>query len=906
MLRSLRIRSKLIAIVVAPIVALSVLAALGLRQRTNDGRQANDVRRYARLADAVRPAIKNLASERGLAIRLVAGGSADPVGPQLAEARTKVDQSVIELTNAVKRVGGLSATLSRALAAAKNDLAGLGDRRTAIDAGTTTTDQIIDGYSTAIRDLFEYLEELPADRSLRDVNMRRLAAAMMELDATSESYARIREVTDVALAKGSVTVANYGEIRAQLQRIADQAVRFRDDANPAEAAQLAGLQTGQAATAANALENDIVTAGSDAKLRGNAPDYFTSATARIDALGRLEDRTAAALFERATNQADDASSAQRNYLLGTLGALALAIALAALVARSLTKPVRQLTTSATRIANEELPDLVQAISTQQQPVSPTFAPIKVRSRDEIGELAAAFNTVHHVAVSTAIEQASLRRSVSDMFVNLGRRNQSLISRQLELIDTLESTERDPDVLENLFALDHLATRMRRNAENLLVLAGEEPPRKWGQLVPLVDVIRAAVSEVEDYTRVDVLADDELFLAGHAASDVAHLVAELVENATNFSAPNTRVRIRVERTSDRYLISVVDQGIGMTEADLLAANERLADPPEADLTLTNRVGFFVIGRLAYRSGTAVRLGRSATGGTIAQLALPPSLVSSSLAEQPSSALSPTGTGPLGDSPQSARDRLLGALRSQPARPSDQSPLTRDDAAVPAAIAAPGVATPAVAFAPAEPDGVELLAPPRASEPAPPEPTPPDWTPAPTPASTPTPLPTPTPTATSTWAPPTGALLPPTTSEVLGGNNADADPAPDHDRAANNERRIAADSFAALLGRSHVDSTDRAAEAVNGNGSSPAPTDAPLEPAPTARVTSTGLPVRQAGAHRRTTAPSIAQETDADVDADTSAPRSADEVRSMLTRFRGGVQRGRDLPDPTTSATPEDGS
>ena len=886
MLRSLRIRSKLIAIVIAPIVAMSVLAALGLRQRTNDGRQANDVRRYARLADAVRPAIKGLAMERGLAVRLAAGGSNDPVGPQLAEARTKVDQAVTGLANAVKRVGGLSAPLSHALGAAKNDLAGLGDSRKAIDAGTATTGQVLDSYSTTIGDLFEYLEELPADRSLRDVNMRRLAAAMMEMDATRESYARIREVIDIALAKGAVTVADYGEIRAQRQRIADQAVRFRDDANPAEATQLAEIQNGAAAGVANTLENDIVKAGASAKLQGAPQDYFNSATTRIDALGELEERTASALFSRATRQADDASKAQRNYLLGTLGALALAIALAALVARSLSKPVRQLTRSATRIANEELPDLVEAISTQQQPVSPTFAPIKVRSRDEIGELAAAFNAVHHVAVSTAIEQASLRRSVSDMFVNLGRRNQSLISRQLELIDTLESTERDPDVLGNLFALDHLATRMRRNAENLLVLAGEEPPRKWGQLVPLVDVIRAAVSEVEDYTRVDVLADDELFLAGHAASDVAHLVAELVENATSFSAPNTRVRIRVERTSDRYLISVVDQGIGMTDADMHAANERLADPPEADLTLTTRVGFFVIGRLARRSGTAVRLGRSATGGTIAQLALPPSLVSSSPAEQPSSAASPTGSGPLGDSPQSARDRLLGALRSQPARPTGQgAPVDEDAGAVDAFAGTEPALAPVVATG--------VLAPP------------------------PPPAPTPSPTAAPLWAPPAGALLPPSPNGAT-----DAAPGthetPNTDEEASTARRIAADSFAALLGRpqnsgvgepGRTDGTGSVGDpsgAANGHRATETMIDAPLASAPTAQVTSTGLPVRQAGAHRRTTAPSVAQDIDTDTDADTAAPRSADEVRSMLSRFRGGVQRGRDLPDPTSTSRPEDRS
>lgn len=226
----------------------------------------------------------------------------------------------------------------------------------------------------------------------------------------------------------------------------------------------------------------------------------------------------------------------------------------------------------------------------------------------------------------AEEQSARRASVSELFVNLARRNQSLLDRQLALIDDLEQAERDPDALAELFKLDHLATRIRRNAESLLVLSGEEPARRWGAPVALAEVARAAVAEVEDFNRAVITVDEGVAVSGRAVADLAHLLAELVENATTFSPPTLPVHIRGRRTSDgRCLLMIEDRGIGMSQPELAAVNERLAAAPEADVELDRRLGFRVVARLAARYGVRVALAETPGGGVTAVVAVPADLV-----------------------------------------------------------------------------------------------------------------------------------------------------------------------------------------------------------------------------------------------------------------------------------------
>jgi PAS domain S-box-containing protein len=230
------------------------------------------------------------------------------------------------------------------------------------------------------------------------------------------------------------------------------------------------------------------------------------------------------------------------------------------------------------------------------------------------------------------EQAALRQSIGDLLHNLARRSQGLVDRQLELIDELERSEVDPDRLDELFRMDHLATRMRRNVENLIVLSGVEQRRRWSESVPLRDVVEAAVAEVEDYSRVQVAGIHDLTLAGRAASDVAHLLAELVENATSFSSPSTRVEVSGGPTGNGYVLEIEDHGIGMSDAELAEANRRLAEPLAADVAVSRMMGFHVVGRLAARHGIRVQLRHCWFGG-VAALVLLPAVLLGSAGEHP---------------------------------------------------------------------------------------------------------------------------------------------------------------------------------------------------------------------------------------------------------------------------------
>jgi signal transduction histidine kinase len=208
-----------------------------------------------------------------------------------------------------------------------------------------------------------------------------------------------------------------------------------------------------------------------------------------------------------------------------------------------------------------------------------------------------------------------------MFLNLARRSQSLVDRQLELIDDLEQSEPDPKALDDLFRLDHLATRMRRNAENLIVLSGAEPPRRWVEPIPLGDVVRGAAAEVEGYPRVVVQRIDGIGVSGQAASDVIHLLAELLENATSFSPPETMVTVSAHPAAAGHVLEIEDRGIGIQPEELEQINQRLAERPGVDASLSRRMGLFVVGRLAARYGIKVRLRSSFYGGVTAMVLLP---------------------------------------------------------------------------------------------------------------------------------------------------------------------------------------------------------------------------------------------------------------------------------------------
>ncbi|MGW7423837.1 nitrate- and nitrite sensing domain-containing protein [Streptomyces sp. NPDC054813] len=352
-------------------------------------------------------------------------------------------------------------------------------------------------------------------------------------------------------------------------------------------------------------------------------DWVDDSSTKIDQMKKIEHTLLEDMEQKARELRS--SSEQEAIISGALILLVLGVSLvgAFIVARSMIRSLRRLQETATKVAQDRLPELVKQLSeSDPQDVDTSVESVGVHSRDEIGQVAAAFDDVHREAVRLAAEQALLRGNVNAMFTNLSRRSQGLIQRQLSLISELESREADPDQLSSLFKLDHLATRMRRNGENLLVLAGEEPGRRWTRPVPLVDVLRAAASEVEQYERIELAAVPTTEVAGRVVNDLVHLLAELLENATSFSSPQTKVKVTGHALPDgRVLIEIHDTGIGLSPEDLAAINERLASPPTVDVSVSRRMGLFVVGRLSQRHGIRIQLRPSDSGGTTALVMLP---------------------------------------------------------------------------------------------------------------------------------------------------------------------------------------------------------------------------------------------------------------------------------------------
>ncbi|MFK0297343.1 nitrate- and nitrite sensing domain-containing protein [Streptomyces sp. NPDC090442] len=359
--------------------------------------------------------------------------------------------------------------------------------------------------------------------------------------------------------------------------------------------------------------------------KGVTPDaYFRAATGKFDMYRSIEKD----LADKAVNEAAQISSdAKWSIFVDSgivLAALAAAFIVAGLMARRMSRNMQALRNAAFGVAEQRLPMLVDQLSrTEPGRVDTRVTPIPIATTDEIGEVARAFDQVHREAVRLAAEQALLRGNVNAIFTNLSRRNQGLIERQLELITGLENNEADPDQLENLFRLDHLATRMRRNGENLLILAGEEPGSRWNQPVPLIDVLRAATSEVESYERIELSGVPESEIHGTAVTDLVHLLSELLENATTFSSPQTKVRVAATRLPDgRVMIEIHDKGIGLTPEDFADINDKLANPPSVDAAVSQRMGLFVVGRLADRHGIRVQLRPSGEqAGTTSLVMLP---------------------------------------------------------------------------------------------------------------------------------------------------------------------------------------------------------------------------------------------------------------------------------------------
>jgi signal transduction histidine kinase len=329
-----------------------------------------------------------------------------------------------------------------------------------------------------------------------------------------------------------------------------------------------------------------------------------------------------------TKSVQDQASARRDAAIRdivlVLAGIVTALVIVLLVARSLIQPLRVLRDGALKVAHQDLEREIARVRAGDERAP---EPLPVYTTEEIGQVAHAVDELHTQALLLAGDEARLRLLINDMFETMSRRNRSLVDQQLALIDRLERNEQDPDRLESLFRLDHLAARMRRNAANLLVLAGAQISREQRGPTPLSAAINAAVSEVEDYRRVETAMVPDCTVTGAAVGDVVHLLAELIDNALRYSPPTSLVRVSGARLNDGgVLLQVIDSGLGMTDGDRRVANIRLRAGSEVTPDNARHMGLFVVGRLADRHGMRVRLRSSATdeqsSGTTAEVYLPP--------------------------------------------------------------------------------------------------------------------------------------------------------------------------------------------------------------------------------------------------------------------------------------------
>jgi signal transduction histidine kinase len=380
-----------------------------------------------------------------------------------------------------------------------------------------------------------------------------------------------------------------------------------------------------------------------------------------------------------TSQADSQATAAylRLFLVGGLGlvAIAISVALGLWIGRRLVRELSSLRETALELANERLPDVVSRLAAGEEVDASAQAPPITATSDEVRQVGEAFATVQRTAVEAAVGQAKLREGISHIFRNLARRSQSLLHRQLTLLDAMERRARDPQELDDLFRVDHLATRMRRHAESLIILSGEAPARGWRNPVPLVDVLRAAVAEVEDYTRIKVSATTQASLAGPAVGDVIHMIAELAENATIYSPPQTPVSITGSVVGQGFAVEIEDRGLGMSTAHRDEINSQLENPPAFDLSGSDQLGLFVAGQLAKRQNIRISLRSSAYGGTTAIVLIPRSLVVPEGAATKDAASLPAGTSPQGRTARhaiSSGRELTGPDDGRPA-PDESQPL-----------------------------------------------------------------------------------------------------------------------------------------------------------------------------------------------------------------------------------------
>ena len=644
-LKHLRVRSRLLLIVAVPTVAAVTLGGFRIASSVRSEQLDQRVQQLAILGQEDTNLIQALEDERDHTVYYIALGAdggragllsassrarAAMTSSQLGVQYAATDQALSEVRELAQQIGGPYPKQARQQATVV--LAAL-DRLPGLRADATDTSMpvltVITRYAQIVGNLIALDNDIAQDAG--DPVLAQAVSSLGLVSQMKEDASQQRAILAAALLQGAF---GRGELTALQNAVSAQQTNlqaFDGSASPsqlqlwnADVATSFGNQSSADELLAISLAGNARGSGSLASDPTTADDWYNTMTNTIEyQMGAVQRQLVASVTSRA---AALRSNAIRDAVAGVsvvLLILILAVLFTAVIGQSMVRPLQRLRAGALDVAGVQLPDMVRRMNeTGGAGVPLEVQPIDVDSSDEIGEVARAFDRVHREALRLAANEAALRGNVNAMFVNLSRRSQSLVERQIRLIDDLEQGEQDPERLSNLFQMDHLATRMRRNSENLLVLAGHEVPRRWNQPVALVDVLRAAVSEIEQYERVSMNVQPGIAVRGQAVNDVVHLVAELVENATSFSSAETPVAVSGHLlNSGGALLDISDQGMGMGAEEMAHDNWRLDNPPVVDVAVSRRMGLFVVARLAARHGIRVRLRPGPDGGLTALVWLP---------------------------------------------------------------------------------------------------------------------------------------------------------------------------------------------------------------------------------------------------------------------------------------------
>ncbi|MFI1707129.1 nitrate- and nitrite sensing domain-containing protein [Streptomyces griseoruber] len=625
--RGKSIRRKIVALLLVPLVSLTAIWGFAT---VLTGREANRLFTVSSLVENVgypiEDTVRVVQQERRQTLVYLADPRASDALSALRRTRTATDEALAEIRrNAqdsdVRDV--LDQDDTEGLTAVIDAFDGIDSLRGSVEEGTVTRAQALDLYNQLIDPCYALLAKLDVVDS---VEMDKQYRALVSVALARELLSREDALLGSALVVGRLT-------REEIRDVSD----FRSQRDVVYDISLAQLPTAEreryesfwknATTAPlRTAEQAVVTSGAGDLPKGvTARNWDTAAGDVLQELGTLDEQANDRYQDRVRPVAIEVIVKAAFAGVFGLVALIVSLVLSVRIGRGLIRDLRQLRLEAHEASGVRLPSVMRRLSAGEQVDVETEVPLLEYDKNEMGEVGRALNTLQRAAVEAAVKQAELRAGVSEVFVNLARRSQVLLHKQLTLLDTMERRTEDAEELADLFRLDHLTTRMRRHAEGLVILSGAAPSRQWRKPVQLMDIVRAAVAEVEDYERIEVRRLPRLAVTGPAVADLTHLVAELLENATVFSPPHTAVQVLGERVANGFTLEIHDRGLGMAPEALLEANLRLAETPEFELSDTDRLGLFVVSRLAQRQNVRVSLQPSPYGGTTAVVFIPDALL-----------------------------------------------------------------------------------------------------------------------------------------------------------------------------------------------------------------------------------------------------------------------------------------